>query len=91
MSQWCKGTFKLSNLEKETEKQYVYEESQELLKSKMEQLVFNFEEETQVTERRNLGSTNKSLCAPSELQAILAVLPRAGLGISPGLSGTSLF
>lgn len=32
-----------------------------------------------------------SLCAPSEVQAILAVLPWAALGINPGLSETSLF
>lgn len=42
--------------------QYAYEEPQELLKSKMEQFTFHFEEETQDTERRNLKSISKTVC-----------------------------
>lgn len=43
----------------ETEMQHVYEETQELLKSIMEQFAFKFEEETQVTEGRNLESPTR--------------------------------
>lgn len=65
MSRWCKGVVllevKLSNLEKEPEKKYIYEEPQELLKSKMEQFALNFEEETDYT-GEEFGEQQESVC-----------------------------